>query len=60
MELEEIQRKVKAGQYAVRHHAVIHAVKEGFTEADMIYTVLHGKIIEEYPERDRCLVHCHT
>jgi hypothetical protein len=36
MELEEIQRKVEAGQYAVRPHAVIHAVKEGFTEADMV------------------------
>jgi hypothetical protein len=57
MELEEIQRKVEAGQYAVRPHAVIHAVKEGFTEADMVYVVRHGKIIEEYPERYRCLVY---
>ncbi len=57
MELKEIQHKVEAGQYAVRPHAVIHAVKEGFTEADIVYAVLHGKVIEEYPEIDRCLVY---
>ena len=34
-----------------------HAVKEGFSVRDMVHAVLHGLLVEEYPERQRGLVY---
>ncbi|MDE3089846.1 MAG: DUF4258 domain-containing protein, partial [Chloroflexota bacterium] len=31
--------------------------KDGVTPEDAVHVILVGKIIEEYPERDRALVH---
>lgn len=36
MNLSEIQRLVERGQYSVRWDAVLHALKEDFTEADIV------------------------
>ncbi|MEJ2211630.1 MAG: DUF4258 domain-containing protein [Anaerolineae bacterium] len=56
-DLEAIRSQVQDGNYAVRPHAMQHAVKEGFSVRDMVYAVLHGLLVEEYPERQRGLVY---
>jgi hypothetical protein len=49
--IQQIRSKVTAGDYDLRPHAMQHSLKEGFTEADMAHVVVHGEVIEEYPER---------
>ena len=56
MDLDAIRRKVSAGEYSVRPHALHHTFKESFSQEDMEYVGLHGKITEEYPDRCRCLI----
>ena len=56
--LKRIAALAGFGQYRVRFHAVRHMVEEGFEERNII-EVLTGrgrKILEEYPEQQRCLV----
>jgi len=36
---------------------MVEAMKDGLTGDDILYVALHGKIIEEYPERNRCLLY---
>jgi len=54
--LETIQQRVRHGNYLVKSHAVIHALKEGFDRANMVEAVLNGSIIEDYREARRVLV----
>jgi hypothetical protein len=56
-DLEAVRLQVQHGNYAVRPHAMQHAVKEGFSVRDMVHAVLHGLLVEEYPERQRGLVY---
>ncbi len=56
MNIQTIQERVRSGQYLVKSHAILHAVKEGFDRQDMVDAVLNGRIIEAYPERDRVLI----
>jgi hypothetical protein len=56
-DLEVIRSQVQDANYAVRPHAMQHAVKEGFSVRDMVHVVLHGVLVEEYPERQRGLVY---
>jgi len=44
------------GRFAVSSHGVPHRRKEGFSIADIRSAVREGLIIEDYPERNRCLV----
>ena len=60
MEIETIRRKVRNGDYLVRSHAVLHALKEGFVQQDMIDAVENGEIIEAYPNDKRVLICGHT
>jgi len=55
-DLEAVRLQVQDGNYAVRPHAMQHAVKEGFSVRDMVDAVLHGSLVEEYPARRRGLV----
>ena len=54
--LAEISGCIKAGRYRVKLHTVRHMIEEGFEEKDIIHSIIHGKIIESYPEEDRCLI----
>ena len=57
---EKIKEQIKMGDYAVSDHAIIEARKDGIdpkTVEKLEKIVLNGKIIEEYPERQRVLVH---
>lgn len=57
MTIEEIKAKIKAGQFSITDHALIESFKDGITISDMLYSVDHGKIIENYPHRKRCLIY---
>jgi len=56
MEIEEIRRRVAAGQYLIKSHAVRHALKEGFERGNIIEAISNGKIIETYPSEQRLLI----
>jgi hypothetical protein len=56
-DLEAVRSQVQDGNYAVRPHAMQHAVKEGFSVRDMVHVLLHGLLVEEYPQRQRGLVY---
>lgn len=56
MDIFEIKNLVQNGQYHVRLYALQHALKEGFSERDMVQAVTSGKIVETYPERMRVLI----
>jgi len=54
--LTTIKQCVRDGNYLVKSHAVIHALKEGFDRANMVEGVLNGRIIEDYAYAKRVLV----
>jgi hypothetical protein len=57
---EEIRDRFRAGEYAVSDHAIMEARKDGIephTVDKLEWVVLNGRIIEEYPERERVLVY---
>src|SRR5262245_20286343 len=56
MEIDQIKRLIRKGNFAVIDHAITEGLKDGITVADMLQAICNGKIIERYPERDRCLV----
>lgn len=51
-DIELIRRLVSEKGYRITGHASVEAVKDGISPADIRYVIFHGKIIEEYPERD--------
>lgn len=56
MDIETIRKRVQAGNYLAKGHAIQHALKEGFERKHMVEAVLGGSIIEEYPDDQRILV----
>ncbi len=58
MNIETIRAKIREGNFSIFDHALIEAFKDGITFDDILYCINHGKIIEEYPERKRCLIFC--
>lgn len=56
MDIEVIRARVQSGNYLVKSHAVLHALKEGFAPEQMVDAVLNGMIIEAYPDEDRFLI----
>lgn len=54
--LEDLKPLIRSGQYRVGPHAVNHANCEGFTEKDMVGTLLCGKELLRYHEDQRILV----
>jgi hypothetical protein len=56
MDIENIRRRVREGNYLVKIHAIVHALKEGFDQHQVVEAILNGKIIEEYPDDERVLI----
>ncbi len=57
---ETIQERFRQGEYAISDHAIIEARKDGIVPQTIIkleWIALNGKIIEEYPERERILLY---
>jgi hypothetical protein len=60
VDIEFIKEKFKKGEYAVSAHAIIEARKDGI-EPDSVrkleWVAINGKIVEEYPDRERILLY---
>ena len=56
MDIQTIRRRIQAGNYLVKVHAIQHALKEGFEREHMVEAVLNGAIIEAYHEDQRVLI----
>jgi len=59
-QLEAIREQFRQGDYAISDHAIIEARKDGIvpqTVTQLEWVAIHGKIIEEYPERERILLY---
>lgn len=54
--LEDLRPYVRDGRYRLGPHATRHALAEGFTEVDVVMTLLHGREIARYLEDRRLLV----
>ena len=54
--LDDLRPHVREGRYRIARHAVRHAAAEGFTERDIVATVLHGRELVRYLEDERLLV----
>jgi hypothetical protein len=56
VDITTIREFVRQGRYLVKGDCIRHAVKESFVRQDIVDAVLTGRIIEDYPERERVLV----
>ena len=56
-DIEQARQMVREGKYIFYKHAIIEAKKDGVRPDEVVYSILTGKIIEEYPERNRFLVY---
>ena len=54
--LDFIKQAIDDDEYAIRSHAVQHAVEEGFTEESIVEAIQNAKILEWYEEEQRCLL----
>ncbi len=54
--LADLRPLVRDGRYRIAPHAVRHAAAEGFTERDIVATILHGRELVRYLEDERLLV----
>ncbi len=57
IDIEIIREKARAEEISIVTHALVEARKDGVMPEDIEAVLLSGKIIEEYPERCRCLVY---
>jgi hypothetical protein len=55
--IEQVRTFIIDDTYRFYTHAVIEAKKDGVEPEDIVYVLLNGKIIEQYPERNRLLVY---
>jgi hypothetical protein len=56
-DIEQARQIVREERHLFYKHALIEAKKDGVRPDDVVYIILTGKIIEEYPERKRFLVY---
>lgn len=54
--IEKIRKFVQNEEYEFYAHSITEGKKDGVEPEDIIYVLLTGKIIEQYPERQRVLV----
>jgi len=54
--LDRIRSLVLDGKYFFYTHALTEAKKDGVTPEDVVYAILTGEVIEEYPDRQRILI----
>lgn len=57
MDIEEIRTKIRSGRFSIVDHALTEAFKDGISVNDILNCIANGKIIEDYPERKRCLIY---
>lgn len=55
--IEKIRNFIQNEKYEFYSHAITEGKKDRVEPEDIIYVLLTGKIIEEYPDRQRVLVY---
>jgi hypothetical protein len=60
MEIDAIRAFIQKGSFFVTDHALTEGFKDGISVADMLRVIKTGKIIERYPDRQRCLLYGHN
>jgi len=53
----QIKAYIESERYEFYRHALTEAKKDGVEPEDVVYVLLSGKVIEEYPERERLLIY---
>lgn len=56
IDIETVRAKVGQDEFSFTGHAIVEGRKEGITPRDVRQILLTGEIIEDYPERYRCLI----
>lgn len=56
-DIDLVREYVASERYEFYRHALTESKKDGIQPEDVVYVLLTGKIIEEYPERERLLVY---
>lgn len=56
MDIETIRERIRVGNYLVKGHVILHALKEGFDRNHIIEAIFNGAIIEEYQDDRRVLI----
>lgn len=56
MNIEFVREKVRAGNYILKSHVALHALKEGFERRHIVEALLEGIVIEEYTADRRLLI----
>jgi len=57
VDIETIRSQLRVKHYLIYDHAITEAFKDSLSVNDMLHVLLNGEIIEDYPERSRCLVY---
>jgi len=55
--IDIIREYIESDNYEFYSHALTEAKKDGVEPEDVVYVLLTGKIIEEYPDRKRVLIY---
>ena len=56
MDERTIRRLLRRGRFSLSRHAIEEAFADGLDVADIRRALRTGEVIEEYPERQRCLM----
>lgn len=56
-DMEYIRSLVREGRHYFYTHALTEAKKDGVAPEDVVYVILNGEVIEEYPRRQRLLIY---
>jgi hypothetical protein len=52
-----VRQYIETDRYEFYRHALTEAKKDGIEPEDVVWVLLRGKVIEQYPERERILVY---
>lgn len=55
--IDLVRDYIETERYEFYRHALTESKKDGVEPEDVVYALLTGKVIEEYPERERLLVY---
>lgn len=56
MNIYRVKYLTQIKSFFITDHAFLEAFKDGILMNDIIWCLKNGKIIEQYPERQRCLI----
>jgi hypothetical protein len=54
--LSLIRTLVESGCYEIGQHTLLHMMEEGFDKEHCVGAVMGGRVLEAYPDQNRCLV----